>query len=575
MARSNKDINKDVQALVRQIQRLSTWLRDLQQAGLIDTGNSTDETLGAGGVFTGDWTAVTDRVQAFVTISVTAASAVNGLVFEHSADGVTALHSHSYSLQAGESRHFDEPLISQFFRIVYTDGGAGGDLVLDTKLLNSAATAHAHALSEAFNAEHPANIVRSVLAGFDAVGGASQNVETLATASGVTLLETLVDADGELLKFYAEGDAKPVAAVGIAPLAIRTDVRGTLTEPDGSWVALRTDSEGSLWVAVNGTVSVSGTVVVDAGSGWAGSGLATELTLLDVETAVAASALSLASIDGKLPATLGQKAMAASLAVVIASDQSAIPVSGTVSVSEPVSVDDNGGSLTVDAINLDIRDLSSASDSVTVVGTVTANTGLIQYTEEDVDASITGPAMMIEYAADTLGPLGIGHPMPVEYAGGVFVVSGTVAVSSVPGLYNEDDAHGDGAAGHFVMGVRNTALADFTDADSDYSPLATDIKGRVFIADRCATPALTTVAANASSVNLLASNILRRYAIIHNDSATATLKIKYGATASSTSFTGSPIRPGATALIDDGYTGVIDGIWDAAVGNARITELQA
>lgn len=42
-------------------------------------------------------------------------------------------------------------------------------------------------------------------------------------------------------------------------------------------------------------------------------------------------------------------------------------VSGTVSVNEPVSVDDNGGSLTVDAINLDIRDLSFTTDSVTAV----------------------------------------------------------------------------------------------------------------------------------------------------------------------------------------------------------------
>src|SRR3990167_5657785 len=41
-----------------------------------------------------------------------------------------------------------------------------------------------------------------------------------------------------------------------------------------------------------------------------------------------------------------------------------VPISGTVSVTEPVSVDDNGGSLTVDATNLDIRDLTSATDSV-------------------------------------------------------------------------------------------------------------------------------------------------------------------------------------------------------------------
>lgn len=46
------------------------------------------------------------------------------------------------------------------------------------------------------------------------------------------------------------------------------------------------------------------------------------------------------------------------------SDQAA----GTVSVTEPVSVDDNGGSLTVDALNLDIRDLVFATDKVDASG---------------------------------------------------------------------------------------------------------------------------------------------------------------------------------------------------------------
>lgn len=43
-------------------------------------------------------------------------------------------------------------------------------------------------------------------------------------------------------------------------------------------------------------------------------------------------------------------------------------ISGSVSVSEPVSVDDNAGSLTVDAVDLDIRNLSSAQDTVSVPG---------------------------------------------------------------------------------------------------------------------------------------------------------------------------------------------------------------
>ena len=46
-----------------------------------------------------------------------------------------------------------------------------------------------------------------------------------------------------------------------------------------------------------------------------------------------ATETTLGVVSGKLPATLGQKAMAASLAVVIANDQSAVPVSGTVTAT--------------------------------------------------------------------------------------------------------------------------------------------------------------------------------------------------------------------------------------------------
>lgn len=71
---------------------------------------------------------------------------------------------------------------------------------------------------------------------------------------------------------------------------------------------------------------------------------------------------------GSLP-NEGQQTMANSISVVVASDQSAIPVS----VNEPVSIDDNGGALTVDAVDLDIRNLVFATDKVDISGsTVTA-----------------------------------------------------------------------------------------------------------------------------------------------------------------------------------------------------------
>lgn len=90
-----------------------------------------------------------------------------------------------------------------------------------------------------------------------------------------------------------------------------------------------------------------------------------------------------------------------------------------------------------------------------------------------------------------------------------------------------------------------------------------------------ATATLANVAGSASSVTLLAANVSRLGAVIMNDS-TATLYVKYGATASSTSFT-YLVAAGATLELPTNaiYTGIITGIWTSATGNARITELTA
>lgn len=88
------------------------------------------------------------------------------------------------------------------------------------------------------------------------------------------------------------------------------------------------------------------------------------------------------------------------------------------------------------------------------------------------------------------------------------------------------------------------------------------------------TPAVSSVAASASAVDpLVAANALRRGLLIHNDSASATLYIKFGATPTTSSYS---VKLGPDQQWEMGqpiYTGLITGIWSAAVGNARITEL--
>jgi hypothetical protein len=100
-----------------------------------------------------------------------------------------------------------------------------------------------------------------------------------------------------------------------------------------------------------------------------------------------------------------------------------------------------------------------------------------------------------------------------------------------------------------------------------------DIKNALFevrdAVDRTANAALTNVASTIASVLLLAANNSRRSATIVNDS-TQILFVKYGTTASATSYT-HKLESGDELIIDD-YSGVIHGIWDVANGNARVTE---
>jgi len=87
------------------------------------------------------------------------------------------------------------------------------------------------------------------------------------------------------------------------------------------------------------------------------------------------------------------------------------------------------------------------------------------------------------------------------------------------------------------------------------------------------TTSITSIAASASNVTLLSSNTNRLGATIWNDSTTATLYVSLGTGAASTSNYTAQLFPSGYYEVPYGYIGQINGIWSAAVGNARITEL--
>jgi len=187
----------------------------------------------------------------------------------------------------------------------------------------------------------------------------------------------------------------------------------------------------------------------------------------------------------------------------------------------------------------------------------------------------------------------------------------------------EDAAHTTGDTGVMALAVRTDTLSASSGTTGDYEALHTDSIGALFTRDtatlvddaaftpatsrvmpigmqadetatdsvdegdigaprmtlnrkqivtvRSITGALANVAASATSVTVLAANTSREGATIWNDS-TAILYLKFGATASVTSATVKMIAD-SYFEVPFGYTGIIDGIWASATGNARVTEI--
>lgn len=158
-------------------------------------------------------------------------------------------------------------------------------------------------------------------------------------------------------------------------------------------------------------------------------------------------------------------------------------------------------------------------------------------------------------------------------------LSSTTITSEVPGTgatnlgKAEDAAHTTGDTGVMALAVRNdNAATSTTNANADYSQISTDITGTVFTrAAPSNTSTLANVGGSVTSVTLLAANAARRTVVIYNDS-TSDLYVKWGTTASATSFTLYCPSLGTVTWGGDDYAGIVTGIWISATGNARTTE---
>lgn len=158
-------------------------------------------------------------------------------------------------------------------------------------------------------------------------------------------------------------------------------------------------------------------------------------------------------------------------------------------------------------------------------------------------------------------------------ASGNEVVSGTVAATQ-SGTWNVTNVSGTvtlptgaaTAAKQPALGTAGTASADVITVQGITSMTPLQVTPAA-----AATGTMSSVAGNASSATLLASNSSRKGFTLYNDS-TAICRVAFGATASATAFT-FLMQPNAYYENNSNYTGAIAGIWASATGNMRVTEL--
>lgn len=350
--------------------------------------------------------------------------------------------------------------------VVATTGGGGGD----GAILDGADPAIKATVFDFANSNPLGVVLRDTNGDYVSVGGGTQ---------------------------YTEDDPSVANPVGTQLIARRRDALVTETTTDGDVTAVNSTARGELYVKHVDAIPVTGTFFqatqpVSATSLPLPTGAATEATL--------ATVLTTAAFQARIN-TLGQKTMANSTPVVIASDQSALPVTGTFfQATQPIS-----------AVALPLP--AGAATEATLAGVLTTTA--------------------FQARINTLGQKTMANSTPVVLASDQSAISVT---------------------GTFFQATQPVSIA-----------------ATVAVKElRSATGAQTSVAGSASSVTLLASNANRLGASIYNDS-TAILYVRFQATASTSNFS-VKLFPDDFYEVPFGYTGIIDGIWASATGNARVTE---
>lgn len=293
-----------------------------------------------------------------------------------------------------------------------------------------------------------------------------------------------------------------------------------------------------------------------------------------------------------LPKSLGQKAMTGSTSVVIASDQTPISITGSITATNP-SVGTNyavaPGSATLiggigeSGLLAPFLMTSNGGITVSVNGPITISgtvpVSMAGVATENTLLAVSANAITIN--ANMLNGLqksqisdALGVTVTVRPVGSALSATDNGLVTN--GILQGLDSGGSGA----YIPARVNALGSLeVNATQGTSPWVVSVPAGVVISGTASLTPITVTASTISRIansvasqTLLAANGSRKAAFLFNDSSTTNCYVKLGATASATSFTLKLFATDTYIMDPPTYTGVIDYICDAASGSMEVTE---
>lgn len=357
--------------------------------GVIDANNTTDTPLAGAATYTGAWTEITKYNSINLGVYADVASATDGLKIQYSSDGISVHHEHIWTFSGG-ANGVGYQLTAEFkyFRVQYVNGASAQTVFkLVSNLKPTALSPSLYRASHSFTSESQVSLTKGIIVGETTAGGGGY-VAVKVNPSGALTVEA--DVQSSVLPTGAATESTlSAAAADLADISAGFNNRGgadTFTkcvvpgfvDSSSTFVfpvqgdsfnrmqvgAAITDTTGNFAATVSsGRLSVDGSGVtqpISAASLPLPSGASTETTLADVKTAVqliddaiganagAAPGKSIL-IGGKtsvgnivpfltdttgqmntvtyqLPSVLGQTDKTQSLSVVLASDQTSVPV---------------------------------------------------------------------------------------------------------------------------------------------------------------------------------------------------------------------------------------------------------